>query len=215
MFISADGVSSHVMNTRATLMAVTISAISVGIAIGWIMFGSNTSVQPDDITQEKKTATYNEVLNPRQIEYPVIQGFNDLHIEAIRHINPYVNGDFFANHLNIIVHHHCKVYDDNTTACLLFPTGMGDQDKPYGIEYVITSEQYQTLSDDEKQYWHYHKTEFPKAKAAFPDLQKDELDKVQPVLDETYGKVFYFWQYPNKFPIGEPQVLKIQQLPEQ
>ncbi len=203
------------MNTRATLIAVTISAISVGIAIGWTMFGSNTSVQPADIAQEKKTATYNEVLNPRQIEYPVIQGFSDLHIEAIRHINPYVNGDFFANHLNIIVHHHCKVYDDNTTACLLFPTGMGDQDKPYGIEYVITSEQYQTLSDDEKQYWHYHKTEFPKAKAAFPDLQKDELDKVQPVLDETYGKVFYFWQYPNKFPIGEPQVLKIQQLPEQ
>ena len=215
MFISANGISFHVMNTRATLMAVAISAISVGIVIGWIMFDSNTPVQPVDIAQEKKTATYNEVLNPMQIEYPVIHGFNDLHIEAIRHINPYVNGDFFANHLNIIVHHHCKVYDDNTAACLLFPTGMGDQDKPYGIEYVITSEQYQTLSDDEKQYWHYHKTEFPTAKAAFPDLQKDELDKVQPVLDETYGKVFYFWQYPDKFPIGEPQVLKIQQLPEQ
>lgn len=203
------------MNTRATLTAVIISAILVGIAIGWIMFGLNTSVQSADIAQEKKTATYNEVLNPRQIEYPVIQGFNDLHIEAIRHINPYVKGDFFANRLNIIVHHHCKVYDDNTVACLLFPTGMGDQDKPYGIEYIITSEQYQTLSDDEKQYWHYHKTEFPKAKATFPDLQKDALDKVQPVLDETYGKVFYFWQYPDKFPIGEPQVLKIQQLPEQ
>lgn len=215
MFISANGTFSHVMNTRTTLMVVTISIISVGIAIGWIMFGSNTPVQPADITQEKKPATYNEVLNPRQIEYYAMQGFNDLHIKAIRHVNPYVNEDFFANHLNIIVHHHCKVYDDNTVVCLLFPTGMGDQDKPYGIEYIITLEQYQTLSDDEKQYWHYHKTEFSRVKAVFPDLQKDELDKVQPILDETYGKIFYFWQYPDKFPIGESQVLKIQQLPEQ
>lgn len=30
----------------------------------------------------------NELLNPRQIEYPAHLGFNDLHIEAIRHIDP-------------------------------------------------------------------------------------------------------------------------------
>lgn len=203
------------MNLRAIVMAVAILAISAGIAMGWVMFGSNTPVQTPVIAEEKKTPLYNEVLNPRQIEYPAILGFNDLHIEAIRHVNPEVNGNYFANHLNINVHHHCKVYDDNTAVCLLLPTGMGDQDKPYGIEYVITSEQYQSLSDDEKKYWHYHKTEFPRAKAVFPDMQKEELEKVQPVLDETYGKVFYFWQYPDEFPIGEPQVLVIQQLPEQ
>lgn len=36
-----------------------------------------------------------------------------------------------------------------SAACLLFPTGMGDQDKPYGMEYVITAEQYTELPEEE------------------------------------------------------------------
>lgn len=160
--------------------------------------------------QGKKTPLYNEMLNPSQIEYPNIVGFNDLHIEAIRHLDPH--GD--DSKLGVIVHHHCKVYDDMTAACLLFPTGMSDQDKPYGIEYIITSEQFKELPEDEKQYWHYHLTELPRAKANLPDLTANQLAPLQPVLNETYGKVYYFWNIDDKFPIGEPTVLVIQNLPE-
>ena len=160
--------------------------------------------------QGQKTPLYNEMLNPNQIEYTNIVGFNDLHIEAIRHLDP----DGNDSKLGVIVHHHCKVYDDMTAACLLFPTGMTDQDKPYGIEYIITSEQFKELPDDEKQYWHYHLTELPRAKANFPDLTTAQLAPLQPVLDETYGKVFYFWNTDDKYPIGEPTVLVIQNLPE-
>ncbi|MGB0855660.1 MAG: DUF1264 domain-containing protein, partial [Nitrosopumilus sp.] len=117
--------------------------------------------------------------------------------------------------LQTIVHHHCKVYDDNTASCLLFPYGMTDQDKPYGIEYVITTDQYQELPDEEKQLWHYHKTEFPRALAMFPELTDEELAEVQPVLDETYGKVVYFWNYGDTYPIGEPYVLVVQDIPDQ
>ena len=152
---------------------------------------------------------YNEVLNPRQISFPDILGFNDLHIEAMRHLKP--DGDMTK--LQTIVHHHCKVYDDGTAACLLFPTGMGDQDKPYGIEYVITAKQYAELPEAEKPLWHYHKTELPAVHATFPDITADELAKVKPVLDETYGKVFYFWQIDDKYPIGQPEVVIIQNLP--
>jgi len=102
-----------------------------------------------------------------------------------------------------------------TAACLLYPTGMDDQDKPYGIEYVITAEQYVELPEEEQKYWHYHLTEFPRAKAVFPDLTDDELAELQPVLDETYGKVYYFWNYLDRYPMGEPTVLVIQDLPEQ
>jgi len=156
------------------------------------------------------TELYNKDLNPSQVEYSNIVGFNDLHIEAIRHLAPH--GD--DSKLDVIVHHHCKVYDDMTVTCLLFPTGMGDQDKPYGMEYIITSEQFQELSDDEKNYWHYHLTEIPRAQAAFPDLTDEELAPLQPIVDETYGKVFYFWNTDDKYPIGEPTVLTIQDLPE-
>ena len=166
--------------------------------------------QMDKEMKWQKAPLYNEMLNPSQIEYPNIVGFNDLHIEAIRHLDP--NGD--DSKLGVIVHHHCKVYDDMTAACLLFPTGMTDQDKPYGMEYIITAEQFNELPDAEKPYWHYHLTELPRAKASFPDLTAAQLDPLQPVLNETYGKVFYFWNTDEKYPIGEPTVLVIQNLPE-
>ena len=162
-----------------------------------------------------KKSIYNETLNPKQIEYPNILGFNDLHIHANRHIDVDQSHGTADDLLQTIVHHHCKVYDDNTAACLLFPYGMTDQDKPYGIEYVITTDQYQELPEDEKQYWHYHKTEFPRAQATFPELTGEELAKVQLLLDETYGKVYYFWNYGDTYPIGEPYILVVQDIPDQ
>lgn len=162
-----------------------------------------------------KELIYNETLNPRQIDYPNVLGFNDLHIHAIRHLDVDKSSGSADRLLQTIVHHHCKVYGDNTATCLLFPYGMTDQDKPYGIEYVIPTDQYQELPDDEKQYWHYHKTEFPRAMATFPELTDKELAKVLPILDETYGKVVYFWNYGDVYPMGEPYVLVVQDIPEQ
>ena len=162
-----------------------------------------------------KKPVYNETLNPRQVDYPNILGFNDLHIHAIRHLDVDKSHGTSDHLLQTIVHHHCKVYDDNTAACLLFPYGMTDQDKPYGIEYVITTEQYDELPEEEKQYWHYHKTEFPRAQATFPELTNEELAELLPILDETYGKVVYFWNYGDTYPIGEPYTLIVQDIPDQ
>ena len=89
---------------------------------------------------------------------------------------------------------------------------MGDQDKPYGIEYVITAQQYQELPEEEKNYWHYLKTVLPKVNATLPDLTPEEAVKLMPILNETYGKVVYFWQYGDKYPIGKPQVLIIRDI---
>jgi Protein of unknown function (DUF1264) len=121
------------------------------------------------------------------------------------------NKDLF----NPIVHHHCKLYDDMTAACLLFPTGMNDQDKPYGIEYVIPTNLYNTLPEEENKYWHYHLIELPKVKATTPDMTTAEADKVKPTLDETYGKVIYFWQFGDELPIGEPTAIIIEDIVEQ
>ena len=161
-------------------------------------------------TTTKAASNYNEMLNPRQIEFPTHLGFNDLHIEAIRHIDPNATkGNQQQDIFNLIVHHHCKVYDDMTATCLLFPTGMNDQDKLYGIEYVIPANQYNTLPEEEKKYWHYHLTELPRVNATTPDMTAEEAAKVKPILDETYGKVVYFWQYGDKLPIGEPKAIII------
>ena len=180
---------------------------------------NQTAAAPGNNTTNTTEAasSYNEMLNPRQIEFPAHLGFNDLHIEAIRHIDPNATQgnqqqqDIF----NLIVHHHCKVYDDMTATCLLFPTGMNDQDKLYGIEYVIPANQYNTLPEEEKKYWHYHLTELPRVNATLPDMTAEEAAKVKPILDETYGKVVYFWQYGDELPIGEPKAVIIGDIVEQ
>jgi hypothetical protein len=174
---------------------------------------SKDSHDMDDMSHDE--SPYNEALNPRQIDYPNTLGFSDLHIHAIRHLDIGRSNGTAEHLLQTVVHHHCKVYDDNTAACLLFPYGMTDQDKPYGIEYVITTDQFKELPEEEQSYWHYHKTEFPRAEATFPELTDSELAKVLPVLDETYGKVFYFWNYGDTYPMGEPSILIVQDIPDQ
>lgn len=162
----------------------------------------------------EKPKLYNETMNPRQKEYPNHLSFNDLHIQAIRHLKPDTD-DVHDPKLQTIVHHHCKAYDDGTMICLMFHSGMKDQDKPIGFEYIITSEQFNTLPEEEKKYWHYHKVEVPRAHATFPDLTAEETAKILPAVNETYGKVIYFQKPGDKFPLGEPYILIVQDMPEQ
>jgi Protein of unknown function (DUF1264) len=157
---------------------------------------------------------YNETFNPRQKEYPNHLGFNDLHIQAIRHLVPDTH-DVHDPKLQVVVHHHCKAYDDSTLICLMFHSGMKDQDKPIGFEYIIPTEQYNALPEKEKKYWHYHKTEVPRAHATFPDMTAEEAAKVLPAINETYGKVIYFQKPDDKLPLGEPYVVIVQDMPEQ
>ena len=97
----------------------------------------------------------------------------------------------------------------------MFHSGMKDQDKPIGFEYIISSAQYNSLSDHEKKYWHYHKTEIPRAHATLPDLTAKEAAPLLPAIGETYGKVIYFQQPHDLLPLGEPYVVIVQDLPEQ
>lgn len=156
---------------------------------------------------------YNPVMNPRQIEHPNTLGFNDLHIQAKRHLKPDIM-DIKDPKLNAIVHHHCKAYDDGTLICLMFPSGMKTQDKPIGFEYIITTAQFNSLPEKEKHYWHYHKDEVGRACATFPDLTKEETDKLLPAIHETYGKVIYFQKPEDKFPLGEPYILNVHEMPD-
>ena len=176
-----------------------------------ITAGCTTS---DKVNVAEETKLYNETLNPRQKEYPNHLGFNDLHIQAIRHLKPDTH-DVHDPKLQTIVHHHCKAYEDETFICLMFHSGMKDQDKPIGFEYIITTAQYNSLPEEEKGYWHYHLIEVPRAHATFPDLTDAEAAKILPAVNETYGKVVYFTKPEDKYPLGEPFVMIVQDMPEQ
>ncbi|WP_177166652.1 DUF1264 domain-containing protein [Nitrosomonas sp. Nm51] len=186
--------------------------IIILMGISFMLMAGQVTADKANNEDSEKSGRYNETFNPRQIAYPNHLGFNDLHLEAIRHLKPDTNSPHDPK-LQVGVHHHCKGYDDGTFVCLMFHTGMGDQDKPIGYEYIITAEQYNHLPEEEKKYWHYHATEFPRAEVSLPDLTHEEAEKLMPVLKETYGKVIYFQKPDDKFPLGEPYVLIIQDLP--
>lgn len=186
------------------------------LLIATILFTVVNSVHATELkdTVSYSLRPYNETMNPRQKEYPNHLGFNDLHIQAIRHLPP----DTHHVHdpkLQTVVHHHCKAYEDQTMLCLMFHTGMKDQDKPIGFEYIITTAQFNGLPEEEKKYWHYHRTEVPRAHATFPDLTAEEAAAILPEINETYGKVIYFKKPTDKFPLGQPYILVVQDMPEQ
>jgi hypothetical protein len=196
------------------IMTTALLSLTVGCATN-----SGDKIVSEASSQMPVTATsapvlYNETLNPRQKEFPNHLGFNDLHIQAIRHLKPESN-DVHDPDLQTIVHHHCKAYEDDTFICLMFHTGMKDQDKPMGFEYIITTAQFNALPEEEKQYWHYHAEEIPRAHATFPDLTAEEAGKILPAVNETYGKVYYFKKPHDKMPLGEPYILKVQDMPVQ
>lgn len=84
-----------------------------------------------------------------------------------------------------------------------------------GIEYMITPRLYETLSKEERKYWHSHVFEvksgmlvMPQSilpNAAWEAAENKEMEQIV----ELYGKVYHLWQVDrgDKLPIGEPQLM--------
>ena len=196
------------------LLISSLLLLTAGYAAAATATPATTETKPATETVAGQIKLYNETMNPHQIEHPNHLGFNDLHIQAIRHLVP----DTHSIHdpkLQTVVHHHCKAYDDGTLVCLMFHSGMKDQDKPIGFEYIIPTAEFNKLPEAEKKDWHYHKTEVARAHATFPDLSQEEAAIILPAVLETYGKVIYFQKPEAKYPLGGSYVVIVQDMPEQ
>jgi Protein of unknown function (DUF1264) len=64
-----------------------------------------------------------------------------------------------------------------------------------GVEYIITADQYNSLPNREKPYWHYHKIEFASNRAdpMFPELPAVQAKALMGKLSDTYGKILITW----------------------
>jgi hypothetical protein len=131
---------------------------------------------------------------------------------AATEANPY---DGFTLHLDakmhfpgdheMIAHHYCKPVN-GMIQCLIFDSEAADAHL-VGVETIVDPTTYQGFDDEEKAFWHYHKTEFPKVEATLPDLSSEEAAEVAKTAAETYGKVYLLWDPSvNELPVGEPIV---------
>ncbi len=108
-------------------------------------------------------------------------------------------------------HHYCSMRDLNIGKadlhqCVIYDSKEAPA-KLLGIEYIVSNETYQSLSDDEKKYWHPHAYEIISGQLIVPDLP-DMGDKALAGFMESWGKTFHTWPDPEtEIPLGEPLLM--------
>lgn len=116
-----------------------------------------------------------------------VDGYNTPqgHLSAIRHV---------FDDPALRVQHYCKPNDKIVLVCQLYDSDSKNA-TIIGIEYIITSGQYNSLSDREKPNWHLHKIEFvpTRSNPMFPELPKTKAMALMGKLLDTYGKVIIAW----------------------
>jgi hypothetical protein len=109
------------------------------------------------------------------------------------------------------VYHFCKPNDKIMMVCQLYDSSSSNATL-IGVEYMIDSKTYQTLSDREKPNWHYHKEEFSpdRANPKFPLLNDQQQKEWLVKLSESYGKVILTWNPLDTLPVFPPQIQQVQ-----
>ena len=76
---------------------------------------------------------------------------------------------------------------------------------------IVDTAAFESFAEGEQAQWHYHREEIPAVQATLPGLSPEEAAKIVESLQETYGKLYLFWDPGiGDQPIGEPSVVVVQ-----
>jgi hypothetical protein len=129
-----------------------------------------------------------------------VDGYNlpQGHLNTVRHV---------FEDPSLRVEHFCKPHDRVMMVCQLYDSNTGNATL-IGIEYMITQEQYNSLPDREKPYWHAHREEFrpERADPMMPELSPEQVQAEMAKMLPTWGKVIITWMPTDDMPSFPPQV---------
>lgn len=112
---------------------------------------------------------------------------------------------------NVVIEtqHYCSALREDLFQCLLYETTPpGVKPKLLGIEYVISDEQYQKLSPEEKTLWHPHDFEVRQGLLATIGTTPSEDQTYMKALVKTWGKTWHTWPDPTTdVPLGSPRLM--------
>jgi hypothetical protein len=165
--------------TTALMMAATALMLSIPV--------SNTAIAQQ---QGMTNATAAKPVDG----YNLPQG----HLNAVRH-----NFD----DPSLRVEHFCKPHDRVMMVCQLYDSNSANATL-IGIEYIITQEQYDSLPNREKPYWHAHREELrpERADPRVPELSPEQAQAEMAKMFPTWGKVIITWIPSDDLPSFPPQV---------
>ncbi|KAI0131205.1 DUF1264-domain-containing protein [Daldinia grandis] len=125
----------------------------------------------------------------------------------------FLNGfHFVSGHSDweISANHYCVIIRDDMLQCAVYNTATTPA-RLAGIEYIISSDAFETLNYEERQLWHSHVYEVTSGFLTQPGLPASvDHTIMKDVLVGTYGKTFHTWRYDQQnstYPIGIPELV--------
>jgi hypothetical protein len=170
--------------TTTVLMVMAVAALMFSVPV------PNTA-----IAQQQQGMTTNATAAAKPVDgYNLPQG----HLNAVRHI---------FDDPSLRMEHFCKPHDRVMMVCQLYDSN-SENATLIGIEYIITQEQYNSLPNREKPYWHAHREELSPQRAdpRMPELSPEQAQAEMAKLHPTWGKVIITWIPSDDLPSFPPQV---------
>lgn len=108
-------------------------------------------------------------------------------------------------------HHFCNQVNEDFAQCVLFDGNTHDANMN-GVEYIISETSFDSLPEQEKQYWHPHNFEILSGQLiapGIPDIAEKELMRGKM---NSYGKTWHFWNSGSQelpgdtLPLGPPML---------
>ena len=181
-------------NTTTRKVILTSSfAATTALMIGAAALMLSIPVSNTAIAQQQGMMTNATAAKP-------VDGYNlpQGHLNAVRH-----NFD----DPSLRVEHFCKPHDRLMMVCQLYDSNSANATL-IGIEYMITQEQYDSLPNREKPYWHAHREELrpERADPMMPELSPEQAQAEMAKMFPTWGKVIITWIPSDDLPSFPPQV---------
>jgi hypothetical protein len=169
--------------TTAFVIAVAVLMLSVSV--------SNIAIAQQ---QGMTNATSSSAAAKPVDGYNLPQG----HLNAVRHV---------FDDPSLRVEHFCKPSDKIMMVCQLYDSNSANATL-IGIEYIITQQQYDSLPNREKPYWHAHREELrpERADPMMPELTPEQTQAEMAKMLPTWGKVIITWMPGDDMPSFPPQV---------
>lgn len=134
----------------------------------------------------------------------------------LRHFDVYVCGFHPAlddPSMQMEAHHYCRVVNDDFIQAALFDGNTPDANL-IGVEYIVSEQLFETLPENEKQYWHPHDYEILGGSLVAPGLPAAAEKALMKRLMNSYGKTWHTWHTGrhdlgggHSLPLGEPMLM--------
>jgi hypothetical protein len=109
-------------------------------------------------------------------------------------------------------HHYCHQVNQDFAQCVLFDGNTQDSNLD-GVEYIISEKLFNSLPNEEKQFWHPHNGEILSGQLVAPGIPQAAEKALMKGKLNSYGKTWHFWNTgheghstADRLPLGEPML---------